>query len=295
MRPGAAPPLGLALLLALAGCGGVAGFGTPTVTPAPVPTDGPPTERALAPGVNRAGVTDPVALAAAHERTLLSTAYTLVTNTTISTAGGPLRSTTTRLRVAPGADAYHLVQTRRATATYPVRAVAPRVELWYEGGHALLRFDGEQGVGYQRESVPGPTGPLVDPTEHTRLVSLFSAFRMRVVEAIDADGTTVYRLRSTALRRPARLDTPELVGRPTDATLVARIDGRGVVRAYRLEYTAPFGDRTVRVTRVFRVTALGETVVERPDWYAAALRNESGPGGNTSGTPGSARTDGRLR
>ena len=56
--------------------------------------------------------------------------------------------------------------------------------------------------------------------------------------------------------------------RTSDATEEALVDENGVVREYRVAYTATLGENTSRIERTVQFTALGETTVERPAWVA---------------------------
>lgn len=95
---------------------------------------------------------------------------------------------------------------------------------------------------------------------------LFRAVELRNDGRITRNGTRYYRLTSVGLRDPELFATREAVESPRDVRLEAVIDGRGLVRTYRLAYVATVGGATVRVNRTIRYTTVGATTVTRPTW-----------------------------
>lgn len=62
---------------------------------------------------------------------------------------------------------------------------------------------------------------------------------------------------------------------PRNASFVAHVDPTGLVRDYRLAYTARDRGRTERVIRTVEYDGIGETRIERPAWVDRAA-NETG-------------------
>lgn len=257
----------LAVVLLLAGCNATDG-GTPTITPASVPTDASTPRPDVAPGVGQTGVEDSFALAAAHRSALDNTSYVLTTNTSISGPNGSLKVERTRTRVA--SEVYHYTQIERVAPTYPVSATAPRIDVYYDGERALYRSREGNETTYQRDPTPRLSGPLFDPSNGEQVATLLGAFDRQRIERVRSEGEPRYRIEASGLRDTHAIATPALLERPHDGTFRASFTSLGVVRSYRLTYEARFESRTVRVVETMRVSAIGTTNVERPSWYEAA-------------------------
>lgn len=288
----------LCLVVLLAGCNG-GGTGdravttTPTVTPAPIPTSPPtetvtpgePTGPALAPGVTVRGVEDPFALAGAHRQALSERSFRLVRTLTVTGADGTLlRLRARRATVAAGASRYLVVDTAVDTGAYPVRAVAPRIEVWWAGGPALFRLSGDGEPRYRRAADVPPTGPAGDLTLRDRIAGLLSAADTAVVGREPGETVGVV-LVAKAVRNDAVLRVPVLLERPRNVSMSLTVGVDGVVREYRIAYDATFEGERVRVVRRVRF-AFVEGPVEPPAWRDRAL-NASGVAGPGPDTPGS--------
>jgi len=283
----------LALCCLLAGCGS-ASTGTPaggTLTPVAVPTDrSTPTavpvraaERELAPGVTGTGVEDPFALAAAHRDGLRERPFRLVRSLRIARADGTiLRRTTRRATVAPNASRYRVVDTAVDAEVYPVRSIAPRIELWWAGGPALFRFSGDGSVRYRRVDDVPSTGPAEDLTMRDRIAGLLSSVDTAVVGREPGETVGVI-LVAGEVRRESVLRVPMFLERPRNVSVTLEVDVNGVVREYRIAYDATFDGERVRVVR--RVGfAFVEGAVEPPAWRERAL-NASSVAGPRPDTP----------
>jgi hypothetical protein len=296
------PRVAVALCCLLAGCGTTptdTRAGTDTLTPVAVPTSPPtvaaaptpraatPTPRAeeeLAPGVTGAGVEEPFRLAAAHRRGLSNRTFRLVRTLNVTRENGTvLRRTTRRATVAPNAERYRVVDTAVDTDAYPVRAVAPRIELWWAGGPALFRLSGDGEVRYRRVDGFPLRGPAEDLTLRDRIAGLLSAVDTTVVGREPGEPVRVI-LVASGVETDAVLDVPILLDRPRNVSLTLEVDVNGVVRAYRLGYDATFEGERVRVSRRARF-AFVDGPVEPPAWRERAL-NASGPSGPRPDTPG---------
>jgi hypothetical protein len=273
----------LACLLALAGCSAVPGSGpaTPseTVTPAPVPDDGGG-ER-LAPGLTRAGVTDPLRLAGAHSEAL-GRNYRFQSDWTVRHPNGTLYAHAAQdATVAPVGYRVRVAATGRPgflTTGGPIDAV-----FWSNGTVLAERVTRGSSVGYRfldAETYNGGTGfynSLRRPKPWRDHYALFAAMETRVVDARSGgDGPPRYTVVGTRLTDPATFGAATNVRQPTNVSLWTVVDEDGVVRALRLSYACrlPTGER-VHVTRRVRYRAVGEVgPIPRPDWYDRA-RNGS--------------------
>lgn len=279
--------IALAIILVVAGCSGFSGSedrpdastDTVTLSPAPIPPTGTPTERPerhLAPGLTRDGVVDPFALAAAHREALSTQSYTVVTNTTIHGPNGTLRTVDRTVAVAAGGTPYHLVETSESDSSYPVTAVAGRVEIWFAGRPALFRV-GTENVSYREGTTASLGGPVGDTTGHDRLVGYYgSVERWAVRELPDGPGDSLV-LESRESPDPAVLDLPLLVSDPRDATLRVVVTKDGRVVTTRVRHVATFDGERVEVVRRVRYEAVGNTTVAEPAWVEEARAATAGP------------------
>lgn len=105
-----------------------------------------------------------------------------------------------------------------------------------------------------------------------------AAVDLRVVGNATVDGTAVYRLRGSRLADPGELAVPPLLSDPRNVSMVARVDERGVLRAYTLTFDATFGEGRVRVRRTYRVEVGGDPTVEKPGWLTKANVTVGGGG-----------------
>lgn len=272
----------LAVLLVTAGCAGLAADpGTPTVpaTPAPVPTDDrtPAGPRTVAPGLTTAGVEDALALTSAHRAILDARSHTRrVVRTEHGPTGGVRGRFTALVRVDPAANRTYAVRTATGTAIVgPVFRNASRVE----------RYAADGGVAFAVTAPDGTTRyPDFEPfgiPDPWRLFLLLSAFETRTAGTTVRNGTTLYRVRSTALTDPqtvaAAVDV-DWTARVTDAELFALVDGEGLVREYRLRYGVSRRGSVHTVRLRVRHAGINTTTVAPPPWLDRA--------------PGFNRTDG---
>lgn len=265
--------LALASAAMLAGCGGYLGTdpsqtSTPKITAAPVPTDIPTPDRSVrkVPGLSEHGVANPFELGRTHRAVLSNQSYTQQTNETTRFANDSLRlQTTTVVRVVQADDG---TRTLRETAyDGPVSpaatpfSTAARIESYAdERAHVRVTFrNGTTAVqSFDRTGVQSHTLELV-----------FSAFETRIAGTIECGNRTCYVVRSSLLDSPGSL-ADALVrvegGNVRNGSLLALVDERGLVHEYQVRYTVETPSHTYTAVRRVHYTALGETVVERPDW-----------------------------
>jgi len=268
----------VALLVVLAGCSAlVPGTDRPTVTPAPVPTDSP-----LPPGVEPSGVTDASAFAAAHGFALGNRSYTLVTNRTVRTADGSLRSAlTVRLALSAGPSReYHArVSVDGPAAPLVIGEPPTRAEYWANDEVYLRRQTIEDRTVYSRyDDTDAYVGTwsfwlgtvALDLGPETDLRSTLEGFETRVAERSSARDRV--HLVGTAVRSDGFVDDPAEVESVENATLHAFVAESGFVESYHVVYDATLdhGER-VRVRRSVRFERVGTTTVDRPSWYDEAM------------------------
>jgi hypothetical protein len=292
----------MALCCLLAGCGGAptdTRAGTDTLTPVAVPTSHPSaaatstprattpglrTEAELAPGVTGTGVEEPFRLATAHRRGLSNRSFRLVRTLNVTHSNGTLlRRTTRRATVGPNASRYRVVDTAVGADAYPVRAVAPRIDLWWAGGPALFRLSGDGETRYRRVDDSPFRGPADDLTLRGRIAGLLSSVDTVVVGREPGEPVRVI-LVASDVRSDSVLEVPVLLDRPRNASVTLEVGVDGVVREYRIAHDATFDGERVRVVRHVRFEFVEEPV-EPLSWYETAL-NATGPPGPRSGRPG---------
>jgi hypothetical protein len=266
------------------------------VTPAPVPAV--EKDRALAPRLDEAGVTNASTLAAAHEAALRETSYTVRTNRTRTDVNGTLRQRVrATVRVGPN-------------GSYNARYEFAQRPSWQAtGGPAVVRIGYFAGDGQAIQAVAlanGTTQYEVLPAELAASIRRSLAGRGERYERLLTGAKT--RVASRTTRGDTRLFGVEATdvmvgyfgsagprGDPRDATLSLLVDERGLVRRHWLTYAASTEtNATVRTTETVRYSDVGETTVERPPWYDAARRvmNRSVESNGTNRTTGANRTSG---
>lgn len=257
----------LAVVLAVAGCSGdTARIGdapetTPTATPAPVPSPTPtPAPSPLPPGVERTGIEDPWALTTTHREILANESHTLHVEETTRDPNGTVRWRRSRVARVDGDREVAIIDREGRPALhdrYPYPE-ADRVELYVEGYRVFAAVSTDDGTDYR--TFPRQAGNRRD------LYMLLSSVETRVPWKAQRNGTTVYRIEATDGPAADRLRYVEGVRDARDVTLRLLVDARGVIRTRHLSYTATVDGRQVHYERTVRVTALGETTVERPPW-----------------------------
>jgi hypothetical protein len=110
-------------------------------------------------------------------------------------------------------------------------------------------------------------GPVTDLSGRGSLEQLLRAVDLTVVERTAAGGVV---LAGPAFREGDRLVTPLFVEEPRNVSVRLVVRKDGTVTDQRVAYDATLGSRSVRVVREFRVTAIGETTVDRPPWVENA-------------------------
>jgi len=246
------------VLVVLAGCGGLTGGNrTPaeTVTPVAVPTDG----EAYPPGISETGVS-PGVVVDTHERQMRETSYTFVSRQRVVGSNGTMWVTNRTREV--GEDGY-AGRIGHRVVEFPLGRFSEPIEYWGNGSvYASRRILSERTEFYGWERTDRPPRNV---TSLPLLERTLSATGVGVVG--QPDGVALV---GDELRRPDRLPNPPYLTEPRNVSLTVRVSERGTVSSWRLAYDATLVNRTVRVTRETRLTAIGETDVRRPDWVDTA-------------------------
>lgn len=182
--------------------------------------------------------------------------------------------------VEPGATSYRFSRVERSAEEWPIADPYTLFVVWYGGDLVRYRFDDDDRDArhWGRDRV-APGGTMLDPTDSEDVGRDLSAVDLRVVGNRSVNGTRVYRLRGSGFDESTELVFQPLLSAPRNATMVASIDNRGIVRSYTLTYDATFADDRVRVRSTHRVTRLGTATVGRPGWLPAANRSVTNRGG----------------
>jgi hypothetical protein len=223
----------------------------------------------LAPGLNESGVTDASALSSAHARYLRNRSYTVRSNITVSDLDGTVRArgnSTKRIAHDP----------LRLTSTSTVSG-QPRLAGLYQ--HHMSVWASENGTWYAIERPNGTTyrkvsdelrPPFAARTSRDTLFVLFSALNTTTEGVGDGPEGASYLVESTGIRNPDTLAGQLRADSVRNVSLSAVVGQQGLVREYRIAYTATRGNNTTRVRQTVRFTALGETTVQRPAWHDEA-------------------------
>ena len=294
----------LAVAVLVSGCGAVdPGSGgdattTTTLTPAPVPEErGPDGGRLLAPGLSTRGVFDADALVDAHRTALSGSGFVLERNRSVARPDAPaavrtLNTVGVRATVAPEASTYRFTRVERSSREWPIAGTYALIDVWYSEPVVRNRFVNDGRVErYWGQDRATSGGPVRDPARSESVRSDLAAVDLRVVGNTSVNGTTVYRLRGSRIGAPAELVFPPLLSEPRNASMVARVDERGVVRAYALAFDATFGGDRIRVRRTHRL-GVGNATVGKPGWLSEANASVGDSGESAEGGSGNVDTEG---
>lgn len=226
----------------------------------------------LAPGLTADGVTDAFALAQAHQRTLKNTSYTLTDTTTVEYRNGTLLGqwANTERVAADGATFSRANVGTFRNGSGSLALVRYERGVWSNGSVtlSLIQYPDRQ-PRYDRRD--GPTGSTLSPdTQWETLYVVFEAVNTTVTGQVERNGTTLYRVVGTGVEP----DSAHAGDVPFN--LVALVDERGVVHSLQYSHPTTYQNEPAVVTQTIRVTAVGNTTVERPAWTDRALANTTG-------------------
>jgi len=315
------PACVLAVVLVLAGCGGLTGTesgaggdigedeangeigdgAAVSVTPAPVPTveNTTASSQELAPGLSATGVSDPDALLAAHRRVLDADPYTVRAVVRVTDANGTVYSrSAATTRVTERGERYYyvgeFVPSKRSDETLV------RYESWSDGREILTAATRrENGTAGENVTTDGNTTYRRVPAEYERNAGIYgpprygervraqvSAVETAVRDRTDTVGPTYYTVAITGVRDPSVLESDRL-GNARNVSGRLLVSPKGLVREHRVTFTAttPTG-MAVRVVESIRYSSVGWTTVERPPWYDAAIAATEGTDRTTASAIG---------
>lgn len=275
-------PVVAALLVLLAGCGGLGATedsaGDRTVTPAPVPTDSP------TPRPERAAVPDPLTgmapnatgLARLHVESLSRRSYLLDTYLSRTWGEGFARSVENRLdrrsyRVQSGGT-YRASRVLLVVGSGPASRL-PRWEAYADGEAEYRRVVGGGGTSYERRSL----SPAALPPHLGRAMALI----VRYLDVAEASVEHVRTERGPRLRVVGREPRTPGLTNVSDYRVEAVVTGAGRVEILEATYRT---SRGVSVRVGFRIRDVGSVRVRPPDWYGEARTETLGNGGATNGT-----------
>lgn len=255
-------------VVVLAGCSGNGGTttGSPsttaeppvTDTERPTPTAETPTAgngQQFAPGVTRAGITNPVALLRAHQESLLSEGF-VINETVTSTYNGSL-SNRLVVRTTVGSNGELAYQNGTSTGydAEGEQAITANA-MWLNTTTMVSRHTESGAVTYRIRPRLYPPESLVWFGGLQRDIQ-FGADEYEVTNVERRDGTRFVTLEAS-IDRVGGDGVPDTTGR-------LLVDGNGVIRAAETSVTYSEG---VRYNTTYTVVALGQSAPERPEWVA---------------------------
>lgn len=266
------PSIAVALLLVLAGCGGLAGpadeqrtvnpnlGGTPSATATPGPTDDYP------PGVSADGL-DARELTNAHVAALEDRPNTVRVHTTVVAANGTtLVSRTATTRENGSRKSVSLVTDGAAPAFLGnVRDYA----YWSDGTETLVRHERRNGS-VEHETLPGDSEPAIGFTDTGRSV-VEPTLLPREFQYVGTErrGNVTYHVLT------AEADTIERDDR-ADARnyrLTVAVTPEGIVESMTTRYDTTRDDVEITHRQHFRVSDVDGTTVDRPAWADEVMGN----------------------
>ncbi|WP_114576787.1 hypothetical protein [Saliphagus sp. LR7] len=294
----------VACLVLTAGCGG---FSASSNDPAPdrepygveesvnASTEEETGGEQLLPGLTTEGLTDEIHLQEAHRDAIDNETFTVRTETESldeSANGTEPRTTKTTSYVDPDAGTvFGVTRINRSDADSGSgvdRSAIRAVEQWH-GDETLTRLEFENGsVEY-----PSIANQSMSRNETIRqamerpLVFIGSLENTTTVGAVDAEDGTYYVVEGSMNDSSAIED-----GTTREVEVRALVREDGLVRQTVVnESYDTRGERTT-INRTIEIVDVGETTVERPDWYdeALAAQPEESESGGSNETPGGART-----
>ena len=253
--------VGVALLVAVAGCNTSADVN-------PTPTDDPATEQtmdwhnATASAVGEAG------------------SYTLHVNSSSDTSGPDgenvvVTNETSRVDLASDLG----VRTTGQTFSRAGQRRTSTTTVYTENKTSYRQLNASQGVSYSRQTGSAEGYGAIQPVNVSGYSGNFSviaeSFEWAKRGTATIDDTETVRYTSTNLTDSSALLEREDVT-VSNASATSYVSDDGVVRRLSLEYTLQQNDTTTQFELTHRLSDIGSTAVEEPEWIAKA---------QTTGTP----------
>ncbi|AZH23877.1 DUF7537 family lipoprotein [Haloplanus aerogenes] len=224
----------------------------------------PTSQSAPPPGLDDDAVTDANALVRAHTTALESQSFTIHATTTSRPTDADYRVVTNRTwRVDPtGTIRGSVVSTSNAVGDAPARYARRPDERasWREGTTTYRRVDADGNATYRRVDLFNSSVKLSAAIQRQTLYRLNTRTAATVTPVL-RDGARRYRI-------DAELNDTAVT---TNASMTLLVDTNGIVRTMRTTRTVRYRSGTRVVTRTVRIEDVGNTTVERPDWYPAAV------------------------
>lgn len=222
-----------------------------------------PTSQSAPPGLDDDAVTDTSALVRAHTAALESRSFTAHTTTTSRPTDAEYRVVLNRTwRVDPtGTFRGSVVDTSTAVGDAPERYARGPDEraAWREGTTTYRRVERGGNVTYRRVDLFNSSVKLSAAIQRQMLYRLNTRTEATVTPVL-RDGSRRYRV-------AASLNDTAVT---TNASMTLLVDPNGIVRTMRTNQTVRYRSGNRVVTRTVRIEAVGNTTVERPDWFLTA-------------------------
>lgn len=229
----------------------------------------PTSQSAPPPGLDDDAVTDANALVRAHTTALESQSFTVRATTTTRPTDADYRVVTNRTwRVDPtGTIRGSVVDTSTTVGDAPARYANRPDERasWREGTTTYRRVEANGTATYSRVDLFNSSVKLSAAIQRQALYRLNTRTEASVTPVL-RDGTRRYRIE-------AELNDTAVT---TNASMTLLVDTNGVVRTMRTAQTVRYRSGNRTVTRTVRIDGVGNTTVERPDWYPAATQATDG-------------------
>lgn len=216
------------------------------------------------PGLSDDGVTDSSELVRAHTTTLQSQSFTVHTTSKMHGPDGEYRVVSNRTwRLDPtGTIRGHVVSTSRTVGDAPAEydGRPDEVAAWREGPTTYQQVRTDDDTTYRRVALFNSSVKLSAALQRQAIYRLHTRTDA-TVEPISRNGRRLYRVTAT-------LNDTAVT---TNASMTMLVDADGVVRRLRTNQTVQYRSGTRVITRTVRITDVGSTTIDRPDWYPTAV------------------------
>lgn len=235
----------LIVCLLLAGCVGQA---DPTTTP---------------PGITTEGVADTSTLIEAHTKALQSTSFTVRSTRTMRNPEPEFAVTTNRTWRLNGSTPVRGRSVRTLTVSGAVpetyRATPNRVETYRNDSMTVERVTTANGSSTRRVDLLNSSVRLNKALHRSSIYELTTRKNV-TVDPVSRNGRTLHRV--SAVLNDTRLRS--------NASLTLFVTPKGVVRELRTAQTVRYRSGPRRITQRVRISEVGTTAVERPQWASPA-------------------------
>lgn len=260
----------LAAVVVLAGCGaptGTATDGQTDASPAGTASASPTpslSDLSFPDGVSEEGVENRSALLDAHARALADRSATVDISFTLS-VNGTGQDVDVSAKVVPGSDRGWLrVDLAEGSAEY-----------YTEAGTTYGKVTTESGTTYGTTEAVSAVPETPRFGADRRIADALAAANWTADGVVVRDGTRLVRLVATDVSLPSGVDV-EGGNVTATSTGTMLVDESGVVREIAVRTRVETATETVVYGIEVRLSAIGETTVEAPDWLEKAKENASG-------------------